>query len=394
MSIQNHRIRLRPRDDTLHVTRNRTALATDLDGYLNGGPDRGLFVHQTRLLSHYRYRIDGKPWTPLALSNVEQHSWMGYYVALAPGAEPDPRFTILGPGGTLAQQPIELRLSRFVGDGMHEDVDLTNFAQRPASFTLQLWVDADFADKDETKEPRRQFGGIARDWRETGAGVWELAFRYAAQHAFDHQGNTGTTRIERGVVLRIERAGSPPTFDPQRGVISFAVELPPRGSWHACVHCTAEIDGKILPLQPGCRSFAGAHDDFDRRRAIFMDESTQFATVESETLAPVVLATLEQARRDLAALRLYDLDHGERAWVPAAGLPIYLALFGRDTLTAAWQASLVTTDIMRGTLPELACWQGTEVNDWRDERPGKMLHQADTGPLASLNFNPLARYYG
>ena len=395
MSTQNHRIRLRPRDDTLHVTRNRTALATNRDGFLGGGPDRGLFVHQTRLLSHYRYRIDGKPWLPLALSNVEQHSWMGYYIALAPGAGPDPRFTTLGPGGTLGQQPIELRLSRFVGDGMHEDVDITNFSQREVNFTLQLWVDADFADKDETKEPRRQFGEVIREWREVDAHAWELGFRYSAEHTYDHQGNTGTARIDRGILIRIENAGSPPTFDPQRGMISFAVALPPHGQWHACVHCTAEIDGRALPAPAKCPGFNGAvDDDYDRRRKIFLDESTHFATQESETLAPVVYATLEQARRDLTALRLYDLDHGERAWVPAAGVPIYLALFGRDTLTAAWQASLVTTDIMRGALQELVRWQGKATNEWRDEQPGKMLHQADTGPLASLNFNPLARYYG
>ena len=394
MSIINPRIRLRPRDDTLHVTRNRTALATDRDGFLAGGPDRGLFVHQTRLLSHYRYRIDGKPWMPLALSNVEQHSWLGYYVAQAPGSGPDPRFTVLGPGGTLGQQPIELRLSRFVGDGMHEDVDLTNFTQRAVSFVLQLWVDADFADKDETKEPRRQHGQLRREWRQAAGDAWELSFRYSAEHSYNHPGETGTARIDRGIVLRIEKAGSPPSFDPQRGVISFAVDLPPHGTWHTGVHCTAEIDGHTLPAPAKCPTFDGVHDEYDRRREIFLDESTHFATQESATLAPVVYATLEQARRDLAALRLYDLDHGERAWVPAAGLPIYLTLFGRDTLTTAWQASLATTDLMRGGLPELARWQGKAINDWRDERPGKMLHQADTGPLASLKFNPLARYYG
>ena len=78
----------------------------------------------------------------------------------------------------------------------------------------------------------------------------------------------------------------------------------------------------------------------------------------------------------------------------AAGLPIYLAVFGRDTLTAAWQAGMVSTDLMRGTLPELARRQSAVVDNWRDEQPGKMLHQADTGPLATLGFNPLARYYG
>ena len=78
----------------------------------------------------------------------------------------------------------------------------------------------------------------------------------------------------------------------------------------------------------------------------------------------------------------------------AAGLPIYIALYGRDTLTASWEAALLGSDMMRGTLVELAKWQATEVNDWRDEEPGKMLHEAHTGPLEALNYNPRRRYYG
>src|SRR5690606_1943433 len=122
---------------------------------------------------------------PLALSNVEQHSWLGYYVACAPGADSDPQFDTLGPGGVLAQQPLELRLSRFVGDGMHEDVDVTNVTRRAVTFTLQLEIDSDFADLDETKGKRKQSGQRAREWRPAETGAWELAYHYRAEHAFD-----------------------------------------------------------------------------------------------------------------------------------------------------------------------------------------------------------------
>src|SRR2546425_2968095 len=78
----------------------------------------------------------------------------------------------------------------------------------------------------------------------------------------------------------------------------------------------------------------------------------------------------------------------------AAGLPLYIALFGRDTLTACWEAALLGPEMIRGTLAEMARWQGTERNDWRDEQPGRMLHEAHQNPLAVLQFNPRARYYG
>jgi len=112
------------------------------------------------------------------------------------------------------------------------------------------------------------------------------------------------------------------------------------------------------------------------------------------TRTHAVSAILQRARQDLIDLRLDDLDGGPHAWTMAAGIPIYVALFGRDTLTAAWQAALLTPDMMRGSLQALARIQGRERNDWRDEAPGRLLHEAHTGPLETLNVNPRARYYG
>src|SRR5205823_2244290 len=68
--------------------------------------------------------------------------------------------------------------------------------------------------------------------------------------------------------------------------------------------------------------------------------------------------------------------------------------FGRDTLTTSWQAAILSPDLLIGTLGELARWQGTEINDWRDEQPGRMIHEIDTAPLPSLHFGPTGRYYG
>ena len=101
-------VQLRPRDDIIYVSQNRTVLATELNGFITEGPERGLFFQQTRLLSRYRYLIDDKPPLPVALSNVEQHSWLGYYIALSPNASEQGDWETLGPGGKLAQRPIEL----------------------------------------------------------------------------------------------------------------------------------------------------------------------------------------------------------------------------------------------------------------------------------------------
>jgi hypothetical protein len=75
-------VQLRPRSDTVVVSQGRTVLSTGRDGFIGDGAERGLFVYQTRLLSRYRYLIDGQPPQPNACSNVEQHSWLGYYIAM------------------------------------------------------------------------------------------------------------------------------------------------------------------------------------------------------------------------------------------------------------------------------------------------------------------------
>jgi hypothetical protein len=79
-------IRLRARPETIYVSKGRTVLATGRDGFLDQGPDQGLFVHQTRLLSRYRYLIDGRQPQAVSVSNVAQHSWLGYYIAPPPKA--------------------------------------------------------------------------------------------------------------------------------------------------------------------------------------------------------------------------------------------------------------------------------------------------------------------
>jgi glycogen debranching enzyme len=388
--IKHGLIRLRPRADTIYVSQNRTVLSMTRDGSIDEGVEHGMFVSETRLLSRYEYRINGRKPVPVALSNVEQHSWLGYYIFLPKElyGEADEGSGMLD---EMTQHTLELRISRYVADGIHEDVDLTNYTQRPLSFELQLNVDADFADIAETKRERQQKGEILKEWNEAEKGA-ELYYDYHAEHQYDVQGNTGVARIHRGITLQIANADSHPIYE--NNIITFQINLKPLQKWHACINQIPFIDGERLANIYGCRSFGKTTNEYDHRRTAFFKEVTAFSTAESETLASVVSGALVQAKRDLGALRLYDLDIHEHAWVMAAGLPIYIALFGRDTLTAALQSALASTSMMRGVLPRLAEFQGEELNDWRDEQPGRMLHEAHDGPLATLKYNPRRRYYG
>src|SRR6266516_1577535 len=80
-------ISLRPRPKTVHVSQEAAVFETDTDGLVPPDSGYGLFVHETRLLSKYLYLINGERPQAVAASNVHQHSWMGYYVAVPPGTE-------------------------------------------------------------------------------------------------------------------------------------------------------------------------------------------------------------------------------------------------------------------------------------------------------------------
>src|SRR5439155_901120 len=80
--------------------------------------------------------------------------------------------------------------------------------------------------------------------------------------------------------------------------------------------------------------------------------------------------------------------------VLAAGIPWYVAVFGRDALITSHQLLMVNPKPARDTLRFLAKRQGTREDDWRDEQPGRILHEIRRGELAGAGVVPHTPYYG
>ena len=381
-------IRLRARPDTNQLGRGRTMLVTGLDGFVSSDRNHGLFVEETRLLSRYRLRIEDRPLYPVTMSNIEQHSWLGYYIAPGvPGNGDESKLS------RTAQRAVELRLSRRVAHGLREHIDLTNFAQIEVQFRLVLEIESDFEDQNEMRGRRQQFGDILTNWLLNG-NIGELRTEYRAVHHYSHQDECGTAEICRGIAIRFTDATTPPSRAGQ--CIFFDIALQPHETWH----CTIDHEPFADEAEPARRRTclplvrpSAENGDYDRRTEAFVRSSTKFESA-NDVLTGVVMGTLAQGKRDLAALRLFDLDRGDDAWTVAGGIPDYIALFGRDTLIAAWEAAPIMPDLMRGTLPTIAQHQGLHRNDWRDEESGRMLHEMHTGPLAALNYTPQGLYYG
>jgi glycogen debranching enzyme len=385
-------IRLQPHNDSWFIGQGRTVLRTARNGFIPGDSSFGLFVCETRLLSKYTISVNDDELIPVALSNVSQHSWLGYYILLPPGVDPGPPDKGSGEVPPFAESTLEVRISRFAGEGLHEDIDVINHSLQSTSFELRFSFDADFASVTEADAKRRLVKRkTTTQWNSPSEGA-ELRFRHVQTHAYKHSHEKGIAKIDRGLCIRISTDGSPPKY--HKGDVSYRVQLPQHAKRHFCLDFTPSIDGRIFRPGYACNSFFGAHNKYDSLRLQFLESATHFHSPAEKSLASVVTDCVKQAARDLTALRLYDLDTSEDAWTVAAGLPIYLALYGRDTLSVSWQSAILSTAILRGTLPQLAKWQGTEVNDWRDEQPGRMIHESHTDPLSALNLIPRGRYYG
>jgi glycogen debranching enzyme len=388
LDYANTLIQLTPRTSTRYVSRDRTVLAIDANGFISGTGDQGLWCFETRMLSVYRWFVNGKQ--PLATCNsaVEQHRWVGYYIA-APANCKDTETHDCDP----AQQTIELQLTRIVGHGFCEKIELTNHTQISTAVALDLEVDADFADPAETQGGWKQRGRVKRDWYKSEDTAWILDLDYQLEHKFDHQGDKGVANMHRGIRLRVESGTCRPRKIGRK--IKFTVRLMPHETWRALADCSILIDGEWLPSPGAPPSQSDAVKRWDSERIQFLAEAACFSGSDTCTgLTQFVLKTLDRSKQDLIALRLFDLDPATKGWVVAGGVPSYVGFFGRDSIATAWEAMMLSGEPALGALMILSAHQASNTDDWRDEQPGRMIHEIHTNPLAVLNFTPHARYYG
>lgn len=376
-------IELQPRSDTECITQNRTVMITGREGFISPDSHQGLWIWQARALSKYVWMINGRQPQLSAFSAVTVNSSTAYYIA-----SPKNWRRTGAKEANPAQQSIELRIGRTVADGMDEEVCLTNHTQISTDVELVLQLGSDFISPTDDPAKGTPVGMVTQHWQRKN-NQYKLSFDYKAIHKFRQQEDSGTAFLHRGLRLEFRAAGKvQPKYGKSR--LRFKIKLRAHGTWRLTLHWIAEIDGRDV-------RFGHRTDISNARRRDALHDGTRLSSPATPTFPVVVLNTLERSKRDLAALRLSDLDgHDELGptWIPAGGNPSYLELFGRDSLASSWQAALLSTAMMRGALAELPKTQGTKIDNWRDEQPGKFVHELHTDPRAMLNFNPHGRYYG
>ena len=289
-------IKILPRPTTFQVSRGRTCLTTTLEGVVDESrPVEGLYVYDTRMLSRYKWRMNGKEPDFSCSSKIEQWSWCGYYIQAPENCKSTPADEC-----NPLEETVELRLTRQVGEGMHEDVDVTNHTQVPVRVTLELQYKYAFTSQEEAESGRKQFGDLQVTWSEAEPGTWEQVADYHVEHEYSHQDESGVAKMHRGLLLRIQNATSPP--QPGETSISFPIELEPHGEWHACLSWFGSLEGNLMPLTFRCPWMQSG--DFNHRRSELLRDCAEFSVPHGLDLTSQVDRVLRRCRMDLADLRL------------------------------------------------------------------------------------------
>ncbi|MGC4192734.1 MAG: glycogen debranching N-terminal domain-containing protein [Thermomicrobiales bacterium] len=325
----------------------------------SGMDESGLFVRDTRFLSRFETHIRGKDLETLGRRQVDAATFELTASApeiVLPGMEGETR--------RLQGQSLFVEQRIWLTDALHIRTRITNFAGLSVSVPLEIDLGVDFRDMFDVR-------GMTPTTRPALAEpvLADGRLTFAA---------TGTDGIP--IATEISLGPAPETaniaFDPETGgTVSLAWPLALAHGESATVELTIapKPAGKPLVVAPA----DGSNAAFRPRLG--------FTSAD-----PALDAFVRQCDADLALLYT-SFPEGE---IPAAGIPWFIAPFGRDSLIVALQTMHVYPDRAASTLRLLAALQGTKVDPWREEEPGKILHEMRYGDMARSGQAPHSPYYG
>jgi glycogen debranching enzyme len=346
------------------INRGDTFVLAEPDGSIHPGTDQGMYSRDTRYVSNYEFFADGEHWI------LQNSGAVAYYASRAYLTNP----RIVTEYGEIDEGTLSLILDRAVSEGIHEDIDVHNYGIRRVRFSFELSLRTDFADIFEVKSKRLvRKGNVITEWHSENA---ELINSY--QH----------NEFKRCMITQLVRSGSPANYS--NGRISLLVDLQPRGSWHMC--CQHAFVGEEKPARALTLCVHRLREEQSpiERELMNWKKITTSVTTSNED----IYRLFRQSVEDMAALRLPHTGETGSGFIPAAGVPWFVAVFGRDSLIVSLQNLMVYPDFARGALSVLGELQADEIDDYRDAQPGKILHEIRVGELAERKLIPHTPYYG
>jgi glycogen debranching enzyme len=339
------------------IKEDRTFLVTDRFGDV---PEQntaalGLYHRDTRFLSVLELSVND--YRPLLLHSSTERNYSQLVELTFPYHVPE---------GEGAEQRQNLSIQRFrvLPGALRERIRVRNFGQELRHLRLQVDFAADFLDIFEIRGLVKARRGEVRAPRVEDDSVV--------------LGYGGLDGKERTTTIRFSPA--PDRLTATEAV--FEVKCQPGSD--------QTIELEVVPAvgeeEPARGSVSEAEQTLDQRYTSWTKRCTRFKT------SNVQLSNfLQRAILDLRMLLAHDDEGGQYI---DAGVPWYSALFGRDALITAYEALGVNADLAWQTLRGLAALQGKQEDDWREEEPGKILHELRIGDLAGAGEIPHTPYYG
>jgi glycogen debranching enzyme len=342
-------------DDLVRILDGNTFVVSDGRGDIEASSTdpTGFFSFDTRFLSRWVLTIDGERLT--SLSTDDLHYFESRF------------FLVPGTGTVYVDANLTVIRQRVVESGFREQLTLLNHHEEPVELTVRLEAGSDFADLFEVKDALQKKGTTASQAHD---GRLVLAY-------------------QRDTFLRTTTITSTVPADVDEQGLSFTVRIEPHGSWSTELRIVPTLLGPDgLPLvprpargAPPLRNMLQDLDDWIARAPRLVSDDDSLVTTYHRSLV------------DLAALRFSPIIAGSRS-LPAAGLPWFMTMFGRDSILTSLQTLPFESDLAATTLRVLGTWQGTRVDDFRDEDPGRILHEMRYGEMTAFEERPHSPYFG
>ncbi|MDG4815048.1 glycogen debranching N-terminal domain-containing protein [Micromonospora sp. WMMD956] len=342
--------------NTIRILDGSTFVVSEDTGDIEATPSEptGMFSLDTRFLSRWVLTVNGERLNTLSYDDLQ------YYEA---------RFFLV-PG--MATHYVDAKLSiireRVVGGSFREQLTILNHDEKPVDLRVRMDAGSDFADLFQVKDEIVNKKGEL--YAEAEADRLRLGYR---------RGN-----FRRETVISCSRTAR---YD--RNGFEFSVHLEPNEQW------STDIDVQTFALGPGGRDLRmGVRAHGTERLALQQDLQEWIAAAPKvNTECEHLARTYQRSLVDLAALRFSPLSLGGST-LPAAGLPWFMTMFGRDSILTCLQVLPYAPALSKTTLRILASLQGTRFDDFRDEDPGRILHEMRYGETAAFEEQPHSPYYG
>jgi glycogen debranching enzyme len=327
-----------------------TFVVSDDRGDIEASPvdATGLFSFDTRFLSKWVLTLNGERLNALSVDDLQ------YF---------ETRFFLVpGTGTVYIDSKLSVIRRRAVGGGFHEELTILNHDSKPIRLTVRLDAGCDFADLFEVKDKLKKKGSY-----------YALVKGGRLLLGYERDTFRRETSISASTPAKVDKAG-----------LTWTVKLAPHGSW------TTELD-----VVTGLGSYEQAGVTTPTRKLTMQQSLRRWLEAAPRLRCDwePSQGTYRRSLVDLAALRFSPPVAGGQN-LPAAGLPWFMTMFGRDSIFTSLQALPFASELAKTTLRALGSWQGSGLDDFRDEDPGRILHEMRYGEMTAFEERPHSPYYG